>query len=165
MSCVPRMLPSVCQMADDVLNHRVHLRARDASSAVLERSRASRASLRPSVVIARGVILAGVDLLRTKPLVAGDKLRLKRRLLLGHRGRRRLWAFPPSRCGPRKVEHLGRLHVRERPEHLLQLRQVHEPSKAAAGPEASPRPGDFHRVDHLAEGSRPGVEVLDAAAP
>ena len=54
--------------------------------------------------------------------------------------------LPPSRRGPRQVEHLGRLHVGERPEHLLEFRQVGEPGEAAARPQRLRRPGEISIV-------------------
>ena len=84
-------------------------------------------------------------------------------LLLGHRAGDddRLAAFE---AGPGQIEHVGRLHVGERPEHLLKLGQIHEAGEAAAGTQRCAVGGDFHGVDHLAEGGRPPVEMLDAAA-
>ena len=64
----------------------------------------------------------------------------------------------------RQVEHLGRLHVGEGPEHLLEFRQVGEAGEPASRPQSRPVRGDFHRVDDFAEGGRPGVEMLQATA-
>ena len=74
-----------------------------------------------------------------------------------------MMGLPPSRRGRGRFEHLGRLHVGERPEHLLEFGQVGEAGEAAAGPQALAVRGDLHRVDDFAEGRRPGVEMLDAA--
>ena len=73
--------------------------------------------------------------------------------------------LPPSRRGPRQVQHLGRLHVGEGPEHLLEFRQVGEAGEPASRPQARAVRGDFHRVDDFAEGGRPGVEMLQPTAP
>ena len=113
----------------------------------------------------QGVILAGIDLLRPQPVVAGDQLLLERWPAPPTSGRRRRCGLPPSSVGPGQVEHLRRLHVGERPEHLLQFGQVDEAGEAAAGPAASAPSGEISmRVDHLAEGGGPAVEMLDAAA-
>src|SRR5262249_40441074 len=65
--------------------------------------------------------------------------------------------------GPRELEHLGRLDVGEGPEHLLQLGEVCEAGKAAAGLERFAVRRYLHRLHHLAERGRPGVKMLDAA--
>ena len=111
----------------------------------------------------QGVVDPRVHLLRPQPLVAFDQLLLEGVLLLGHRAGNDdgLAAF---QAGPRQVEHLGRLHVGEGPEHLLEFRQVGEAGEAAARPQARTVGGDFHRVDDFAEGGRPGVEMLQPAA-
>ena len=85
-------------------------------------------------------------------------------MLVGHRAGNddRLAAL---QAGPWQVEHLGRLHVGESPEHLLEFRQVGEAGEAAAWPQAVTVRGNFHRVDDFAEGGRPGVEMLQAPAP
>ena len=126
------------------------------SAAVAESIRASRASLRPSVVMASALSSRGIDLLRPQPLVAFHQLLLEGVLLLGHRAGDDdgLAAF---QAGPGQVEHLGRLHVGEGPEHLLEFGQVGEAGEAAARPKRCAVRGDFHRVDHFAEGGRPGV--------
>ena len=105
-----------------------------------------------------------VHLLRPQPLVALDQLLLEGVLLLGHRAGNDggLAAF---QAGPRQVEHLGRLHVGEGAEHLLEFRQVGEAGEAARGRRPAPSGRDLHRVDDFAEGGRPGVEMLEAAAP
>ena len=97
-------------------------------------SLASRASLRPSVVMARALSSRGIDLLRPEAFVAVHQLLLERRLLLRHRAGDdvRLAALQP---GPGKVQHLRRLDVGEGPEHLLEFRQVDEFGEPAAGPE------------------------------
>ena len=80
-------------------------------------------------------------------------------LLLGHRAGDDdgLAGF---QAGPRQVEHLGRLHVGEGPEHLLEFRQVGEAGEPASRPQAGAVGGDLHRVDDFAERGRPGVEML-----
>jgi hypothetical protein len=85
-------------------------------------------------------------------------------LLLGHRAGNDdgLAGF---QARPRQVQHLGGLHVGEGPEHLLEFRQVGEAGEPAARPQARAVRGDFHRVDDFAEGGRPGVEMLQPAAP
>ena len=109
----------------------------------------------------QGVVIPRVDLLRPQPLVAFDQLLLEGVLLLGHRAGDDdgLAAF---QARPGQVEHLGRLHVGEGPEHLLEFRQVGEAGEAAARPQACAVGRDFHGVDDFAEGGRPGVEMLDA---
>ena len=72
--------------------------------------------------------------------------------------------LPPSRRGPGQVEHLGRLHVGEGAEHLLEFRQVGELGKPAARLSAGAIRGDLHRLHDFAERGRPGVEMFDAAA-
>ena len=83
------------------------------------------------------IVFPRVDLLRPQPLVAFDQFLLEARLLLGHRAGDDdgLAAF---QAGTRQVEHLGRLHVGEGPEHLLEFRQVGEAGEAAARPQAAP---------------------------
>ena len=82
-----------------------------------------------------GVVDTRVDLLRPQPFVAFDQFLLEGVLLLGHRAGDDdgLAAF---QAGPGQVEHLGRLHVGEGPEHLLEFRQVGEAGEAAARPQA-----------------------------
>ena len=70
--------------------------------------------------------------------------------------------LPPSRRGRGRFEHLGRLHVGEGPEHLLEFRQVGEAGEPASRPQARAVRRDLHRVDDFAEGGRPGVEMLQA---
>ena len=81
----------------------------------------------------QGVIVPRVHLLRPQPLVAFHQFLLEGVLLLGHRAGNddRLAAF---QAGPWQVEHLGRLHVGEGPEHLLEFRQVGEAGEAASWP-------------------------------
>ena len=109
------------------------------------------------------VVVAGVHLLRPQAVVAGHELTLERGLFVRHRAGDDD-GLPGLEARAGEVQHLGRLHVGKRPKHLLQLGQVREFGKAAPGAERRPVGGDFHRVDHLAESRRPGVEMLDAAA-
>ena len=112
----------------------------------------------------QGVVVAGIDLLGPQLLVPLHQFLLEVLLLVRHRaGDDDRLAAGQGRPG--QVQHLGGLHVGEGAEHLLELRQVRELGEARAGPQRRPVRGDFHRVDHLAEGRRPGVEMLDAAAP
>ena len=112
----------------------------------------------------QGVIYPRVHLLRPQPLVAFDQFLLEGVLLLGHRaGDDDGLAALQART--RQVEHLGRLHVGEGPEHLLEFRQVGEAGEAASRPQARAVRGDFHGVDDFAEGGRPGVEMLQPPAP
>jgi len=121
------------------------------------------ASFRPSVVMASALSSLGSIFLRPQPLVAFDQLLLEGVLLLRHRAGNDdgLAAFE---AGPGQVQHLGRLHVGKGPEHLLKFGQVGEAGEPAAWPEPCAVGRDFHRVDDFAEGSGPGVEMLDAAA-
>ena len=112
------------------------------SGAVAESIRASVASLRPSVVMSSALSIPRIDLLRPQPLVAFDQFLLEGVLLLGHRAGDDdgLAAF---QAGPRQVQHLGRLHVGEGPEHLLEFRQIGEAGEPASRPQAPRRPGRF----------------------
>ena len=94
--------------------------------------------MRPSVVMARALSSRGSTFCAADALVACDQFVLERVLLVGHRAGDdvRLAAF---QLRPGQVEHLGRLHVGEGPEHLLQLGQVDELGEAAAGLAASRR--------------------------
>ena len=109
------------------------------------------------------VVDTRVHLLRPQPLVAFDQLLLEDVLLVGHRAGNDD-GLAALQAGPRQVEHLGRLHVGEGPEHLLEFRQVGEAGEPAAWPQARTVRGDFHGVDDFAEGGRPGVEMLQAPA-
>ena len=80
----------------------------------------------------QGVIDAGIDLLGAQALVARNELGLEARLLLGHRAGHHN-SLAGLQAGAGQVEHVRRLHVGKRPEHLLELRQVDEPGEAAAG--------------------------------
>ena len=84
-------------------------------------------------------------------------------LLLGHRAGNddRLAGF---QAWPWQVQHLGRLHVGKRPEHLLEFRQIGESGEAAAWSQARTIGRDLHRVDDFAEGGGPGVEMLQPTA-
>ena len=79
------------------------------------------------------VIDTRVHLLRPQPVVAFHQLLLEGILFIGHRAGNddRLAAL---QAGPWQVEHFGRLHIGESPEHLLEFRQVGEAGEAAAWP-------------------------------
>ena len=82
----------------------------------------------------QGIVYPRVHLLRAQPLVAFDQLLLEFVLLIGHRagdddGLAALQAWT------RQVEHLGRLHVGEGAEHLLEFGQVGEAGEAASRPQ------------------------------
>src|SRR5271166_2728930 len=111
----------------------------------------------------QGVVLAGIDFLRAQAVVADDKQILLVSLPVRHRAGDddRLAGLQLS---PGQVEHLGGLHVGEGHEHLLQFREIHEAGEAAARAQGRAVGGYLHGLDHLAEGGRPGVEMLDAPA-
>ena len=73
--------------------------------------------------------------------------------------------LPPFELRSRQIEHVGRLHIGERPEHLLEFRQVGELRKSGTLPQAATIRRDFHRVDDFAERRRPDVEMFDTATP
>ena len=108
------------------------------------------------------VVVSRADAASPDPLVAGDQASLDLPLLVRHRAGydRGLAAFD-RRNG--QVQHVRRLHVGERAEHLLQLGQVHEPGEPRVRAQRRPVRTDFHGVRDLAEGGSPCVEVTDAA--
>ena len=81
---------------------------------------------------------------------------------LGHRAGDDL-GLPAFERRAGQVEHVGRLHVGELTEHLLQLRQVHELGEPGPRFQSLPVGADLHRLDDLAEGGGPAIEVLDPA--
>ena len=163
ISCVPRVAAVRCQMAATFSTRALTFEPGKSGGRGREQP-GIEGELAAVGGDGQGVILPRVDLLRPEPLVAVDQLLLERVLLVGHRAGDddRLAAFQPR---PGQVEHLGRLHVGEGAEHLLEFGQVGERAKRLRGRKRRAVRGDFHRVDHFAEGGRPGVEMLDAAAP
>ena len=136
--CVPRVAAVRCQMAA-TFSTRALIFESGKSAAVGGEQPGIEGQLAAVGGDGEGVVLPRVHLLRAEPLVALDQLLLDGALLLGHRAGDDggLAAF---QARPRQVEHLGRLHVGEGAEHLLQFRQVGEPGEAAARPQAGCRP-------------------------
>ena len=82
--CVLRVGVVRCQMAD-TFSTRALIFEPGKSGAVADSIRASRASLRPSVVMARALSSRGSTFCDREPLVAGDQVLLDGVLLLRHR--------------------------------------------------------------------------------
>ena len=86
------------------------------------------------------VVVFRADAALPDTLVAGDQAGLDLDLLVRHRAGydRRLAALERR---DRQFQHVRRLHVRERAEHLLQLGQVHELGEPGVRAQAKTRPG------------------------
>ena len=113
----------------------------------------------------QGVVDPRVHLLRPQPLVAFDQLPAGGRAAPRTSGRRRRWACRLSRRG-RGRSSISAVCTSEKARNICwSSGRLVKRAKRLRGRSDAPVRRDFHRVDDFAEGGRPGVEMLQAAAP